>query len=214
MKALGCMLLVLLVATSTLTPSVNAAEWDHARERWLVGFSLGGGSAEAQFDADGDVLVSSDRTGGVGFGFRVGYAVRPDLVLGFEGNGWGRSDSETLPFVGDVDVTTTLTVAAVSCTWYPGAGGFFVRGGLGGGTLGQEIEAGGLTIEYDETGFGLHGAVGYEWRVTRTFAIGPQLDLAWMNIGEIDVQDDAGNLVTADVTFNYAIVSVLANWYF
>lgn len=35
-----------------------------------------------------------------------------------------------------------------------------------------------------------------------------------MDIGTVDVEDDAGNVVQADVTFNYVTFSVLFNWYF
>lgn len=214
MKTLSCLLLIALIALTTAAPTARAQGWDHARDGWMLGLSLGGGGAEAEFDAEGDLAATSDRTGGVAVGFRAGYALRPDIVLGFEGNGWGRTESAVVPFFGNVDVTTTLTVAVVSCTWYPGTGGFFVRGGLGGGTLSQEIDSGGVSVTYDASGFGVHGALGYEWRVTRTFAIGPQLDLAWMNIGEIDVQNANGNITTADVKFNYVTLSLLANWYF
>lgn len=203
-------LLVLLLALIA-TPAL-AGEWPHAREGWTIGLNLGGGSAEAKFDSDAEV-VSTDRTGGGAGNFRVGYAVRPDLVIGLESSAWVRT--ETAEIVSDeVDVTTTVSVVGLGLTWYPQQGGFFARGVIGAGQFSQEFDLGSLNVEVSEAGFGLGLALGYEWRVTRTFAIGPQLDFAYVNLGEIDVVDEAGNDAVADVTINYTNLTLLANWYF
>lgn len=207
---------ILLVAVATVaTPATPATAGDHphAREGFVLGFGLGVGSAEGRLDDDRDVLFATERTGGGAASFRVGYAVNPSLVLGLETTGWGRTDEERV-FGENVEISTTLNVTALALTWFPGVGGFFARAGLGVGIARQEYDLGGVSAEIDGNGLGLLLAAGYEWRLTKTFALGTQLDLGFMNLGDLEVQDENGDPTDAEVSFNYSSVSVVANWYF
>jgi hypothetical protein len=51
-----------------------------------------------------------------------------------------------------------------------------------------------------ETGFGVNAGLGYEFRLTRSFSLGPQIDGGFITI-------DSGDA-------NWGSVSVQANWYF
>ena len=52
-----------------------------------------------------------------------------------------------------------------------------------------------------ESGIGLIGAFGHEWRLTQKFALGPQLEFSWMDVGD-------------EVTANFFNLTLAANWYF
>lgn len=207
-KSLWFSLLLGLLLVST----AQAGQWEHAREGWMVGFGLGGGTAEAKVDGNG-VDVSSDRSGGGAGSFRVGYAVAPNLVLGLESHAWVRQETETILGT-DTDLTTTLSEFTLAATWFPSESGFYLRGGLGGGTISQEVAIGSANVKVEESGFGLIAGIGYEWRLTRTFALGPQLDITYVNIGESDVDDGTGTMVKADVSFNTVTIQMGFNWYF
>lgn len=150
----------------------------------MIGFGLGGGSQGVE-DLD-------EREGGPTGNFRIGYAVQPTLVLQLESLAWFKSQENEIvgfepfsgdPIIGDITFTFSTTVAAL--TYYPPSSGLFLRGGVGVGMAEIEIEALGVTISDDETGLGLLGALGYEWRLTRKFALAPEIDFTYQSLDEI-----------------------------
>jgi hypothetical protein len=91
-------------------------------------------------------------------------------------------------------------------TFYPGNVGFFVRGGVGFGSVSFEAQLdegplAGFTLNKDETGLGLLAAAGYEVRLSRKFALGPQVDYAYLFVGG-DLVDSA-NFVNGSLQFNW-----------
>lgn len=205
--------LTLLIALTTVATRASADDHPHTRGGFVLGLGLGVGSAEGRLDDDRDVLFTTERTGGGAANFRIGYAANPSLVLGLESTVWGRTDEERV-FGGNVEISTTLSITAFALTWYPTEGGFFARAGLGVGVARQEYDLGGVSAEIDGSGVGLLLAAGYEWRLTKTFALGAQFDLGFMNLGDLEVQDENGDPTDAQVTFNTSSISVVANWYF
>jgi hypothetical protein len=169
------------------TGAALAGSWPHERDGMLLGFNLGGGSAGINVTG-----LSSDREGGLGGNFRVGYAFSPQVAAGLEGNMWTKEvDNETW----------TFSVGAAALTYYPGATGFFVRGGAGIGTVEYSADSGGITYTASDDGFGFLVGTGYEWRLSRKFALGPQFDYAHAKVND-------------DVSMNYFNFTVGANWYF
>lgn len=160
----GCTISALCVAPAfaTLHP--------HERHGFMIGFGLGGGSA-------GIKDVGERKGGGTG-NFRIGYAVRPDLVLAFEGAAWSKTVRE-----GVDDVTWTFSTGAAALTYFPSNTGVFIRGGLGFGTASAQIVENNVRVSADKTGLGLVVAGGYEWRLTKKFAIGPQVEFTYQHEG-------------------------------
>jgi len=176
--------IAVLLVGGLFTPLIASAEMHpHARNGWTFGFNLGGGSAGLSF-AD---TTSTDREVGGTANIRVGYAVTPSVVIGLEGLVWTREIE---------GVTWTLSVGGPAVTFYPGEQGFYLRGGIGSGSL--DAEAGSVTVS--KTGFGILAAAGYEWRLARTLALGPQVDFAWMDVGD-------------ELTGNFFAFSAALNWY-
>lgn len=173
-----------------LGSSVSWAAQPHQRSGFFIGFNLGAGNAEISVPDVGD----SDRAWGGAADFRLGGAIKEDLLLGAESSGWAKDKDGT---------TVTLSAIALAATYYPGNQGFFLRGGMGLATSSVEIElTNGFTQSKNETGFGLLGAMGYEWRLTKKFALGPQVEFVYLNIG--------GDLVD---TANFFDVTLGFNWY-
>jgi hypothetical protein len=175
---------ILVVAAAA--PQASAGRHPHDRNGFMIGFGIGGGSAGIE-DGDG-------REGSVTGNFRIGYALRPDLVLHYEGSAWTKTDEGATQ-----DVTWTFSTNVAAVTYYPPSSGLFVRGGVGFGTAAVEVEQGGLSLNYDETGFGLLAAGGWEFRLTRKFALAPQVEFTHM------VLDDLGsaNVIAGGLGFNW-----------
>ena len=113
-------------------------------------------------------------SGGAG-NFRVGYAFQPAWTVGGEASVWTKKVD---------DVTWTFSVASGTVTWFPSAQGFFVRGGIGVGKVEAAVSGSGFSFAASESGLGLMGAFGHEWRLTRKFALGPQFEFSWMDVGD------------------------------
>jgi len=178
------------VALATWVCAGAAFAGSHAQDHhgFFLGFNLGAGTAEVSSGGE-----SSDREWGGAGNFRLGGAVKNDLLIGGEFTGWTKDKDGT---------TVSLSTALFAVTYYPGNQGFFLRGGMGFGSSHFEQDvAGGYKRSKDETGFALAGAAGYEWRLTRKFALGPQVEFNYLNIGG-DLVDTA-NFFDATLGFNW-----------
>ncbi|HEU4366303.1 MAG TPA: outer membrane beta-barrel protein, partial [Candidatus Krumholzibacteria bacterium] len=114
-------------------------------------------------------------------------------LLGLESSGWAKEEG---------GATLSLSTLAFGVTYYPGETGFLLRGGIGFASSSYELElSNGFTQSKTETGFGLQGAMGYEWRLTQKFAMGPQVEYVYLNIGG-DLVDTA-NFFDATLGFNW-----------
>ena len=167
-KALTLMGILGLLVAST---GASAGTWEHTREGFLIGFSAGAGGAALELAPTTGGTITSEREGGGAGNFRIGYAVTPTVALAIESNAWGKSENVAI-FGSEFDYSYRVQVAAFAATWYPGEGGFFLRGGLGVGTGRIEVKDQNATAEIKDSGLGVLAAVGYEWRLTQKFALG------------------------------------------
>jgi hypothetical protein len=173
---------------TTLVPTLASAETHpQTRQGWLVGFAVGGGSAGISVPG-----VSTERTGGGAGSLRVGYAFQPQISLELDSGGWTREED---------GVTTTFSVGGVGLNYYPGAQGFVLRGALGYGNADVSISSGSTTTSASESGFGFLVGTGYEFRVRRTFAIGPEVEYGWTTLSGFDA-----NFVNLNLGFNWYFI--------
>ncbi len=185
-RKLAVSLSVALLAFLTAS-TARAGSYPHERDGVVLGFNLGGGSAGINVTG-----LDSNREGGFGGNFRVGYAFSPQVAAGLEGNMWTKNvDNETW----------TFSVGGPALTYYPGGTGFFVRGGVGVGTVDYSFDQGGVTISSSDDGFGFLVATGYEWRLGHKFALGPEFDYAHARVND-------------DLSMNYFNFTMGLNWYF
>lgn len=184
-----CLWIVLLSGLLVLFTSTASAErWGHEREGFTLGFSLGLGSAT--LDPSGD-LDSRDNEGGGAAAIRLGYAFNQNWVLVLGGNGWSS---------GGDGGTTTVTVSGIGVTWFPQGRGFYLRALLGASRAEVEFDLGPFDFTSSIGGTGGSLSAGHEWRLTRTFALGPELTLSRANFDDVDV--------------GWISANVALNWYF
>jgi len=189
-------LLVGLVA-GLLVPVAQATEWPNRRAGLVLGLNLGVGSGQLRLTG-----VDEAREYGFAGSARMAYGISHELLLGVEFNGWGREDEGTRRSY------TTTTIAA---TWFPKGGSFFVRGGVGSGlaSLRLPTDKDGQFLLVDEWGFAISAALGYEWRLGNTFALGAQLDTSFIDVGTVTLGDD----FQEQVKVNYQNLTLALNWY-
>jgi len=149
-------LTLILILLAALAGGARAGEFPHDRKGLVLGFNLGGGSAKLEYERLG-VKVESEvenMFGGIG---RIGFGVSDHVVFSLEGHGFGKTNAEA-------DVQGVMTLVTV--TWHPGGGGFFLRGGVGGGAANVKLIGPPSPVNWSEReaegagGLGL----GYEWR--------------------------------------------------
>lgn len=179
-KVSVCSVAVCLAVLSGLS-TADAQPYPHERNAWVLGLNVGGGLASVSSG------FGSERDGGVTGNFQAGYAVAPTTVLALEGSGWTRNDG---------GATITISYLGPAATFYPSGSGFFLRGGVGVGT--RRITRNGSTGS--SSGFAALVGTGNEFRVSRTFAIAPQIEFVWTRLG-------------ADVTANYLSATAAFLWY-
>ena len=191
------LLLFLVFSLAALFEPGSAGAHPQTRNGFLVGFGVGGGSAGVDIPQVSDFGFTDGRNGGVSGNFRIGYAFRPDLAVHLETSSWLKEED---------DITLTLSVVSAAVTFYPKSSGFFVRGGVGFGTswfgfADSLLVLGDVTVTKNETGFGLLGAAGYELRLTPMFAMGPQVEYAYLFVEGDFV--DAANVVSGSLQFTW-----------
>jgi hypothetical protein len=187
-------ILVLGLLVFALADSAAAERWRHDREGFTLGLGLGAGSAT--FDPSGDV-DSADNEGGGALGLRLGWAVNQNWVLLLDGNGWSKSDG---------GATTTVSVGGIGVSWFPQGEGFYLRAMVGSSRIELELDFGSFRVTPSADGFGGSLAVGHEWRLTRTFALGPELTFSRASF---DGEGDA-----ADLDVSWISATAALNWYF
>ena len=165
---------------------------DDRAGRTVVGCNLGVGSAQARSVAETGQTRTSARYGGPSIQARFGYAVS-DMFL-FSGEG-------TL-FTRQVEgINWTMGSLIGAATYYVAGSGLFIRAGMGLGIGDAQAWIGPTPASISATGPAYYGAIGYEYRVNESMAVGPQFDYNWLD-------------VRSDFTLNYWDINLLLNWYF
>jgi hypothetical protein len=185
--------LCLLIACSLVAVS-PAAAGDHPQSRtgFFVGLGLGWGNMGADLGS-----VEVDRQNSVSGNLRFGWSVANNLALGLEVTSWSKNYEITT----NQDLNLTAGVTTFALTYFPGNMGLFVRGGLGFSSARTELKSGSSSVDHTENGLGFLGAVGYEWRLTNKFALGPQVQWAYLNIEDQVLESLDFMSVTAQATW-------------
>jgi hypothetical protein len=192
------LLAVFLAACAAVPAAVSAAP--HVRTGVCAGAGFGLESVSWS-NPDG----GRDVEGSGAVNARIGYAVKRDLVVGIEFWGWAKQyDIGTT--AGDVPVDVQLSATTLCATYFPASAGFFIR--LGAGLAYGRIETSPPSTvttvpaaSESDAGFAVNLAPGYEWRISRHFALGAQGDVVYLGL-----QDGLEN------AFGYGI-NAQFNWY-
>jgi hypothetical protein len=189
-------LFVCLVAVGSLAVVSPAMAGDHPANR--NGFFIGVGAGWGNLGVDLGSL-ETDRENSFSGNFRFGWAVADNVAIGLESSTW----TKRYDIAGaNLNLNLLASVTTFAVTYFPGNMGLYLRGGLGFGTAREELEGGGTTIEDTQNGLGLLTAVGYEWRLTEKFALGPQAQWAYLDIGDAGLE-----------SVDFVSLSAQATWY-
>lgn len=184
------LLLTVVSACVLLHPQRANALEPANRNGVFLGFGLGVGNATWNWGLDLD--NSPNEVSGT-LHLRAGTALRRDLVVGLEFAAWVKDyDLEAEgAVVGDARASFSATTLAA--TWFPGNLGWYLRGGLGLALAHGKADFGlpgfGVRIDNEERGIALLGATGFELRLTRRFAVGPEVELFYLGMSGDGVDD-------------------------
>jgi hypothetical protein len=140
----------------------DEARPSNVRKGFWIGFG-GGAGVNLSEGLDGDQLW-----GGNGY-LRMGGTTKSNLLLGGEAIGWVVED----------DNSNTLERGNVHfvAIWYPNVkSGFYLKGGIGGASIGQSQTSGNTTTSTHKGGFGAGLGTGYELQIGRNLYLVPSAD--------------------------------------
>jgi hypothetical protein len=195
-----CAVLVLALSGATLAAPRPASAEPNTRTGFFAGFGLGSSNVSWDWN-DGGRRSEWSGSGSL----RAGKALANHLAIGLEAWAWAK-DYEISTSVAPVPVETRLSAGMVSAAYFPGGGGFFLRGGVGLALGRVDLSPpAGVTFpgsgQTSDTGPALLGSMGYEVRLTSTFALGAAGEALYLG-----VEGDALASVFAyglDVQFNW-----------
>jgi hypothetical protein len=186
------------LAAAVALPATDAfAGKPHDRTGFYIGFGVGAGTAGWNWAEDAGGGDAAE--GSFVLDFRLGWAVKDNLVMGLENSTWAKNYAVAGT---PVEATFTFNATTFGLTYFPGNMGLYLKGGLGFGQGTGEIDlGGGFNLAQSDPGFALLGAFGYEWRLTDKFALGPQVEAFYIK-PDGEVFDNA-TVVDATVQLNW-----------
>jgi hypothetical protein len=192
----SCAICFILVAAAGLVLQSSPARAGKPPNRsgFYIGFGLGFGSAN--WTEGSDLDGSSEDSGGGAVNFRLGGAIRQNVIMGMELSTWARNED---------NATLTFQAATAAVTYFPGNVGAYLRGGFGFGSSSFEVdvdvEGSRVNISKTDSGWVILGAGGYEWRLSNKFAMGPQIEVVYLGLaGELI---DTASLINGTLQFNW-----------
>ncbi len=152
MRLLSVIGLAALVGMSA--PQAASAQGGHTRQGFWFNGGLGYGSLGCQ--------NCSGREGALSGGLAIGGTLSQKVLLGVGTNGWTKSEA---------GYTATVGTLTAQIRFYPSAtGGFFLLGGLGLGSIHEEMSGFGSA---SEVGPGALVGIGYDFRVGQNVSLTP-----------------------------------------
>lgn len=193
--------LFVIILALAATPAMALDLGGHVRDGVVTGLSLGHGWNSVELtDAQGrsrDTGNISTFTGA----FKVGWA-RSDKLVAFIGvSGWKRSFYQNI-----TPASATNFNFLAEAYLFPRGEGFWVKGGVGAGSLDFTVRAAlpQDSINFKESGFTYTVGAGYEFRVTSGFAFGLSYDYTRIDLGDFaDITDAATVNQVLAMTFHY-----------
>lgn len=198
-------LLTALVALAILLPASSQALdlGGHDRDGVVVGVVMGPGWNKMEFsipDADGNLQTfktgnSLDFAGGLNVGWaRSDHLVGSLGVYGWKEAGWAL----------DIPVSATTFHFLAEASWFPNGQGFWLKGGVGAGTLDFSAVTPAQRVTYQKGGWNFNAGAGYEFRVADTVAFGFAYDYRFMTVGNFEgLEDTKIHSQVASFSFRY-----------
>ncbi len=176
--------LVLVVAVGLGGSSLAAAGQDSTEfdtelhNGAFLGFALGATRADVSVRSDSSLDASGWSGGGRSMVGKIGFALERRALLAFEYSVWRNpGQDDTLP----EEETRYLGLGALTVSFFPDLGGFYLRGGMGYGRLFARLD--GATA--DSNGLAAILGMGHEWRIDESMSISAQVDAAFLDASGI-----------------------------
>lgn len=192
-------LVALLCGTAT------AGKHPHTRGGWNYGFYVGWGwttMSATDISQDPPLERESDSANDLTGGLRLAYNLSPQFSLGIDFAGW-TGDKGWNDEVESDDFKSTVYWILAEGRWYPTGGGFYVRGGIGLGSVGIKVEGSGGSESASTSGLGWTVGAGYELRLTPKFALGALYDYRVADVGELTTYYDSVGTSTQSLTVTF-----------
>ena len=179
---------MLLFAVGLLWQASPATAQLYANERdgTVVGGNAGWGWATVEGIADGEEFTTESQDAFTG-GLRLGFSRNEYVMIAVDVGGFMKNF---------VNSRIQLFYLVVEGHWFPGGGGFFVRGGAGYGSLQLTLKT--VSVEFPsftQGGFNWGAGLGYELRVSDDVALGLAYDYRYFNIGSFDIYEDVNSIL-------------------
>jgi hypothetical protein len=170
--------LLALAMFTLLAGSASAAGYSNVRDGWMYGLNLGWGWTRVEADdTTNGSNPKSDWEDDLAGGLRVAFCPSETFAYGLDFSGWA-------DYAGAFDTKAFWILAQAH--WFPGGQGFFLRGGAGLGSMSVSyLPVGYPRITESAGGLAWGGGVGWEARVSPSFAMGIAWDYRWTNVGEM-----------------------------
>lgn len=185
----------LLVAVLLMVAASSAFAIDlggHDRDGTVIGLTLGHGWNSVQFTPANGVASDSGNVSSFTGGFRVGWASSDYFIASIGMYGW-RKNYYTVNYT---STSATNYHFILEGYFFPRGEGFWIKGGIGRGTLDFNATAPLQedSIIFNERGWTLSTGAGYEFRISDGAAIGICYDFLYLPVG------DFGNITDVSTT--------------
>jgi hypothetical protein len=133
---------------------------------------------------------------------RFGGAVRPGVVLSGEIDSWSKEIS---------GVTAGVTWISLVAQYYPNPSeGFYLKGGVGGGSLQAAAFVSGVgSVKIETTNFGVVAGLGYDVHLSKGFSLTPFADVLYAAGADAKVN---GSSSGATLGANMVHIGLAASW--
>jgi len=182
--------------TEDPAPSPGSSDLHH-RELWMLGISLGAGPGHLSNRVNDSTL---EEWGGV-LQLRGGGMVSPKLLFHLDLEGWFRDQ-----LVGNATYKVDMIQYSLALTYFPfdpakRSGGWWLRFGVGLANVKVAPDEDFASASYSEGGWNYLLAVGHEFRVSRTLALGLGLSYNGLGVSGDVFEDGRWLALTADLNW-------------
>ncbi|MEN8006039.1 MAG: outer membrane beta-barrel protein [Candidatus Krumholzibacteriota bacterium] len=185
--------IAILITTLLMAFSTTAAAVDlggHDRDGTVIGLTMGWGWNSIEYTEESGISQDTGTIDTFSGGFRVGWASSDKFIGSIGMYGWKRS------FRSWTTISVKNYAFMAEGYYFPLGEGFWVKGGLGLGTVDFFAQAALPTdsVIFNETGWSWSTGTGYEFRISDGAGVGLSYDLLFIPVGDFSSLADVSSL--------------------